>query len=65
MRVNKPCDLDDLGALELDLLQIFRGDDDVLFGLELVALNDVFGRENLAAFLAFFLVTDRTVVLLV
>src|SRR5262245_61111617 len=63
--VNEPRDFDDLRALEFDLGQVLGRHDHVLFRLELIAFDDFLRRQRLAAFLAFFLVTDRAVVVLV
>src|SRR6266545_4932585 len=64
-RVDEAFDLDDLGALELDLREIIRAHDHVLLRLELVAFDDFIVRERLAALLALLLVADGPVILLV
>ena len=63
--VNEPFDFDNFGALELDLGEIVRRNDHVLFRLELITLDDLFRRERLAALLAFFFVTNGAVIVLV
>src|SRR6266446_4795464 len=64
-RINKSFDLDNFGALEFDFCQILWRHDHILFRLELVTLDNLFRGERLAALLAFFLVTDGAVILLV
>lgn len=63
--VDESFDLDDLGALEFDLREVFRGDDHVLLRFELVAFYDLIARQGLAAFLALLFVADGAVILLV
>src|SRR6266404_2551676 len=61
-RINKAFDFDDFSALELNLSNIFRRHNHILFRLELVTFDNFFRRERLAAFLAFFLVTHGPIV---
>src|SRR6267378_7044541 len=63
--VNETFDVDNLRALELDLGKIVRRHDHVLLRLELITLDDLFRRERLPAFLAFFFVTNGAVIVLV
>src|ERR1043166_1226851 len=63
--INEALDLDDFSALEFDLLEIFRRDDDVLVWFELVAFDDFFVWQDLAALFALFIVADWAVVLFV
>src|SRR6266850_3004870 len=63
--IDESFNFNDLGALELDFCNIFRRDDHVLLRLELIALDYFLRGERLVALLAFLLVTDRAVILLV
>src|ERR1043166_2080675 len=63
--IDESFDFDNFRALDFNLFEVLWRDNDVLFRLELVALDDFLTGERFAAFLAFLLVTNRAVILLV
>src|SRR3974377_700291 len=62
--VNESLDFDHFGTLQLDLLEILRRYDYELLWLELIAFDNLLGRQGFATFLAFFLVTNEPVIVL-
>jgi hypothetical protein len=61
--VHEAFDVDHLGALELQLVEVVLLEDDVHVGLVLVALDDVTHLEDLIALLAALVVSHATVII--
>ena len=62
---DEPLYLDNLCALQFDLLDVLGRDDDVFLRLKLVTFNNILACQGFAAFLAFFIVANCTVIFLV
>src|ERR1700704_2666467 len=63
--INESINLDNFRALEFDLCEILCRHNHVLLRFELITFDDLFASENLAAFLALFLIANGPVILLV
>src|SRR6516164_6805684 len=61
--INEPFYFDHFRALEFDFFEVFRRNNDILLRLELVTFDDLLRGQDLAAFLALLIVTNRAVIL--